>query len=156
VLPVLRDAAVLETIRTDWARKIPPSINRWPGVELTPEALDALAGDFARQAGQLAALAARGDDDAGALARASALGGEYAAAAVVARLDAGHPVPRACTIVGELGMGATTENAWHQEHRHALASLCRAAYEAAASEGPRRVMFLEYANLLGRRLAPAL
>ena len=148
VLPLLRDAAALDTMRTNWARKIPPTINASPALELTPAGLDALAGDLTRQAAQLATLTARGDDDAGASARAATLRETFAAALLYARLDAEariRKLPR-CSIVGELGTGAATDMAWLVVHRHALAAISRAAFEAAAAEGESRELFLTYAN----------
>ncbi len=148
VLPLLRDAAALDTMRTNWARQIPPTINTSPALEFTPASLDALVGDLTRQAAQLAALTARGDDDAGAAARAASLRETFAAALLYARLDAEAQVRKlpACSLVGELGTGAATDMAWLVVHRHALAALSRAAFEAAAAEGENREVFLIYAN----------
>ncbi len=148
VLPLLRDAVALDAMRADWSRKIPPVINASPGLELTPASLDALAGDLSRQAAELAVFAARGDDDEGVAARAEALRQTFAAALLCARLDAEARLRRlpACSIVGELGTGAATNRAWLGEHRHALAAISRAAFEAAAAEGESRVFFLAYAN----------
>ncbi len=154
VLPLLRDAADLERLRTDWAREIPPAINAWPGLELTPPALDTLADALTPAAAQLAALTARGDDDTGALARAASLRDDFAAALVFARLDAAARelgAPR-CGPAAELGAGAATNAAWMAEHRHALAALSRAAYEAAAAEGDQRRAFFAHANRQARPL----
>ena len=154
MLPLLRDAADLERLRTDWAREIPPAINAWPGLELTPPALDTLADALTPAAAQLAALTARGDDDTGALARAASLRDDFAAALVFARLDAAARelgAPR-CGPAAELGAGAATNAAWMAEHRHALAALSRAAYEAAAAEGDQRRAFFAHANRQARPL----
>ncbi|VAX41046.1 hypothetical protein MNBD_PLANCTO03-1389 [hydrothermal vent metagenome] len=158
VLPLLRDAAALDTMRADWARKIPPAINASPGLELTPASLNALAGDLTRQASQLALFTARGDDDAGTAARATALRETFAAALLYAQLDAEARIRKlpACSIVGELGTGAATNRAWLAEHRHALAAISRAAFEAAAAEGETREIFLIYANRLALPMLDAL
>lgn len=150
VLPLLRDAATLEQMRADWARKIPPASNQHPAWELTREGLEALAGDLPERAARLAAITARADSDAAALGAAQDLERDFAAATLVARIERelrDQSLP-GCGVGAELGSGAADEHAWRSSHRNTLAAVCRAAYEAAAADGERREAFLRRANSL--------
>ncbi|MCC7388879.1 MAG: hypothetical protein IT431_08930 [Phycisphaerales bacterium] len=150
VLPLLRDAATIEQMRTDWARKIPPAGNQHPAWELTREGLAALAGDLPERAARLAAITARADSDAAALGAAHDLERDFAAALLVARIERelrDQSLP-GCGPVAELASGATDEHAWRSAQRSTLAAVCRAGYEAAAADGERREALLRWANSL--------
>lgn len=158
LLPLLRDGAAIEAMRFDWSRKNRPTINAWPGWELTAPGLDALAAGLTPRLAELGALAARADDDAGVLARAARLREDYAAALLCARLDASarNRAAAPCDIAAELGTGAPTQGAWMVSHRHALAAVCRSTYEAAAAGDESRAVFLAHANRLALPVLDAL
>lgn len=149
---LLRDGATIETMRRDFARSRAPAINAWPGVELAAPALDALATDLTADLARLTTLAARDNDPQGVLTRAVALREAHTAALVIARLErlAFAREGTACTPAAELAVGTPAESegfaVWMLPHRHALASICRDAFEAATSTNDRREMFIRHAN----------
>lgn len=148
---LLRDGAEIEAMRRAFGRDRVPKINTWPGVELTGAGLDALAGNLTTDLVALATLTARDNDPAGVLAQAGVLRESYAAALVVARLDrlARARTAPSCSPAAELAMGPPGERddaVWMLPHRHALATLCRDAFEAATATGENRTLFRDHAN----------
>lgn len=151
---LLADGAALVGIARAWGRGNEPVINRWPGVELTPESLHALGEGLPADLQRLAALAARGDDADATLAEARRLRRLYAASIAMARLEglAAQHEATSCGPVSELAMGPPPPDAWLAEQRRALALLSRAAFEAAASDGERREAFLAQARQQGEQV----
>lgn len=148
---LLRDGAEIESMRRAFGRDRAPAINAWPGVELTGAGLDALAGNLTTELAALATLTARDNDPAAVLAQAGVLRDSHAAALSVARLDRLARARNApsCTPAAELALGPPgegTRDIWMLPHRHALATLCRDAFEAATATGEKRALFRDHAN----------
>ena len=146
---LLRDGADVEAMRRAFGRDRDPAINAWPGVELTGTGLDALAANLTADLAALATLTARDNDPDAVLAQAGVMRESHAAALVIARLDrlarARGSAP--CTPAAELALGPPADDAaWMLPHRHALATLCRDAFEAATATGERRTLYRTHAN----------
>jgi hypothetical protein len=147
-----------ESLRLEWARGNGPTINSWPGWEMSRPTSDLIAEGLRDRLGELASVIARADEMPRAVELAAALRADYAAALLFARLESLFPDDQmpTCTAQAELGGGPPLEGAWLIEHRHALAQVCRSAFEAAAADGELRAKFLAHANREARPVLEAL
>ncbi|HZW08935.1 MAG TPA: hypothetical protein VFF69_03450 [Phycisphaerales bacterium] len=137
-----------EAMRLEWGRGDAPLINAWPGWELSRQASDTIADGLRERCGELASVIARGDEMPRAAELGAAVRADYAAPLLFARLESLLPESwtPACTPLDELGSGPPLEAAWLLGHRHALAQVCRSAFEAAAADGQTRAEFRAHAN----------
>ncbi len=157
-IELLRDGADISVMRRAFSRGQPPAINAWPGIELTQPALDTLAENLNRDLPEIATLIARGDDLSIAESRIEVLREAFAAVRLIARLErvARTRSPTACSPASELALGPPLPNAWLRLHRHQLATICRAGFEAAASRSATRQQFSKQANTTAAEVLSAL
>lgn len=155
---LLNDGAELEALRHAFAQGNAPAINAWPGVELTADALDALAAGLAADLATLSATAARDNDPAAVLVQAATVRKTFPAALLVARLNrsAQDRQPFSCGPAAELALGPPMPTAWMRDARHQLAVLSRAAFEASTQPNPSRSPFFQQANKAASEVLTAL
>ncbi|MDQ7013985.1 MAG: hypothetical protein Q9O74_08840 [Planctomycetota bacterium] len=157
-IELLRDGAEISVMRRAFSRGQPPAINAWPGIELTQPALDTLAENLNRDLPEIATLIARDDDLSLAESRIEVLHKAFAAVRLIARLErtARTHSSTTCSPATELALGPPLPNAWLRLHRHQLATICRAGFEASASRATTRQQFSKQANTTAAEVLSAL
>ncbi len=154
VMQLCHDAALVETMQSDWRASQEPAINAHPAIELTEPAFALLADSLSRYSAEATAMILDGQDGR-VVDRVNEIRKNHAAAIVLARLNAiaqRQGFGKSCSVLTELVMGSPGDDAWLAEDRGDLSRICTDAMEAQRAGGSTRRLWLDDANRTATRL----